>query len=95
MDGLVFLIAVAISAIDPLLVVAYGAAGWLAPNWRWAALLGPLGGLSVLILLVFLRGQGWSPKPFSVAAQLVACSIGAALVRFAIDAVQRRRAAAS
>lgn len=93
MDILIFAVAVGISALDPLLMVAYGTAGALAPNWRWALALGPLAGAILLIALVLIRGEGWHPKAFNVAAQLVACGLCSALVRLAIDTVRSKRAA--
>lgn len=95
MEVLIFVVAVLVSAIDPLLLIGYAAAGYFAPNWRWAALYGPLSGLAVLILLVLIRGQGWQPRAYNVAAQLVACTMGAVLVRLVIDAVKKPSAGAA
>ncbi len=91
---LVFVVAVLISMIDPLLMIAYVGAGVFAPNWRWALLYGPLAGMAVLVFLALLMGGGWQPKLFSVAAQLVACGAGAAVVRLGIDLVRRKPARA-
>lgn len=90
-----FLVAVLVSAIDPLLIVAYVGAALFSRNWRAAALYGPLAGMAMLIFLALLMGGGWQPKLFSVVAQLAACGLGAVLVRLLLDAIRSKPAAAS
>lgn len=89
---LIFVVAVLISLIDPLLAVAYVGAGVMAPNWRWAMLYGPIAGMAMLVLLALLLGGGWQPKPYNLAAQILGCQLGAVAVRLVIDLVRRRRA---
>lgn len=94
MDVLIFVVAVLVSLIDPLLAIAYVGAGVFARDWRMAAISGPIAGMAVLVLLALLLGGGWQPKAYNVIAQLIACGIGAVGVRLVIDLVRRRRASA-
>lgn len=91
---LVFAVAVLVSLIDPLLAIAYVGAGVFAPNWRMAAIFGPIAGMAMLVILALLMGGNWQPKPFNVVAQLVACLVGAIVVRLVIDWVKPKPAAA-
>lgn len=91
---LVFAVAVLVSLIDPLLAIAYVGAGAAARDWRMAAIYGPIAGMAMLVILALLTGGHWQPKPFNVAAQLIACGIGAVIVRLVIDLVRRKPAQA-
>ena len=95
MELLIFAVAVLVSMVDPLLAIAYVGAGFAARDWRIAALYGPLAGAALLVCLALMRGGGWQPKAFNVAAQLVACLIGAIVVRLVIDLVRPRHAGAT
>lgn len=89
-----FLVVVAVSAIDPLVMLGYGIAGWAGRTWRGAAGAGALAGVVVGALSLGLAAtQGAPAQPLRLLAQLCTCVLGATLVRLAIDGVRALRAA--
>ena len=79
------------SACDPLLMLFYGVAAYFGKTWGTAAAYGLLAGFGFVILSLMIFGQ--PAKPVLLLARLVACVLGAVVVRLAVNGVRKGKAA--
>ncbi len=77
-----FAIVVAVSAIDPITIVAYALAAYFPKTWLGVALAGTVAGIAMAGLSIALAYANYhAPVPKLLAARVVTCIIGALLLR--------------